>query len=94
MRFKDIAIDQMNEEKQSMTKQEYKKLALDLGSLKAELFELMPELSDACELLIEHCRYKSKPSVINLIKAIREEIQGLGLKEAKDIVEELIAKYN
>jgi ribosomal protein L7/L12 len=91
MRFKDIAIDQMNERK-PMTKQEYKELAIHLDSLKSELSE-MSELKNACEMLVEHCRYKSRPSVINLIKAIRNEIPGLGLKEAKDIVEELIQKH-
>jgi ribosomal protein L7/L12 len=75
-----------------LTKQEYKQLAIKLDSLKPELSE-MSELKNACEILADHCYYKSKPSVINLIKAIRNEIPCLGLKEAKDIVEEIIDKH-
>ncbi len=73
-----------------MDKQEYKQLAERLNVFRMEHQE-DNQLADACNTLIEHCEYKSKPSLLNLIKAVRSEMPWLGLKDAKDLMEKFIS---
>ena len=78
-----------------MDKQQYKNMVDQLKLIRNEVMDTYDDhtkLIVACDTLIEHCQYKSRPSLLALIKAVRTEMPWLGLKEAKDLMEEFIEK--